>query len=312
MIFTIIAILIIFTIFTALIWLWFFRNEIAFCEKLYDLGITALEKKEYKRAKTYFSKIVNVSSEYKEIRLNLGIALLNLGKYKEAKENFEIAIKISPESYVVLFNLAQAHQHLKEYERAKEYYKRALAQNDKSVYCCINLGLIDYYQKDYAHGLEYFEKANTLLPGNDEILYYITRCKDELCSYDENCDGDEIIKSYLSIANNQNLPKEINLFLAKAYAKLGQIEMAKKHCQESLSKSPKDIESYKLLGAILLIEKDFDSVKQLLKQALNIQPKNKDLHLLLSYSLCHQVDNCSLGKCMLKYQQMLENFLKAR
>ena len=295
-----------------MIWLWFFRNEIAFCEKLYDLGINALEKKQYKKAKTYFLKIVNFSPDYKEIRLNLGIALFNLGKYKEAKDNFEIAIKISPESYMALFNLAQTCQHLKQYKEAREYYTKALAENDKSVYCCINLGLIDYYQKKYSSGLEYFEKANSLLPGNDEILYYIARCKDELCSYDENCNGEEIIKSYLALVNNKNLPKEFDLFLAKAYAKLGQIEMAEKHCEEALSKNSKDIESYKLLGAILLIKKDFDSVKQLLKKALHLQPKNKDLHLLLSYALCHQVENCSLGKCMLKYQQMLEKFLRSR
>lgn len=303
-------ILCIFSIIFVLTWAWFFKNEKDFCENMYAAGLKRLEAGKYLRAKLLFQRVLLMDSKYKAARFNLGVACFNLNDYNLAQNSFEQVLSDSPKDFDATFFLAQTLQLKRNYETSAEVYLKAIELNDKCVDCYFNLGFVYYKQAKYEQALEYLNKANTMHPENERILFYINRCKDELCSYDEVSQGLEIIDEYLSISDTSNLPKDFHLLIARAYAKVGMIDKSEEYCKISLSEDTEDIESYKLLGLIRLIKKDFIETKSLLSTALHLQPKNKELHNLLSYVLCYQVDDCGLNRCREKYYKLMRNFLK--
>lgn len=313
MITSVITILIIYTILLTIAWIWFFKNEKALCRKLYAAGLESFKTEDYKKAKGFFSRIVFLNPNYKDSKYKLGLIYLKLKNYDAAHDLFKQILKNSPKDFDALFNLAQTYQFQEEYNKAEECYLSAINENDKSLDCYFGLGFTNYKQKKYDKALEFFKKAGETVPSNFQIPefypFYINKCNDELCSYEENGEGQSIIDNYLKMAKEPNLPREFNISLATAYAKMGNLEQANEYCQKSLLINAEDIESYKLLGVIQLAKKDFVATKNTLSTALHLQPKNKELHDLLSYALCQQVDDCPLQKCREKYNELMEKFL---
>jgi len=309
LILSLLLILIIFSIVLTTVWLWFFKNEKAFCEKLYSAGMIALEEEKYKNAKTYFSKINFIIPNFKDTGYRLGIALLNLGEYVQAVECFEGVLKTSPKNFDSLLHLAIAFQSLDEDNKAEEAYSKALKESPESGDCLFGLGFICYRQKKYKEAIEFFEKARETFADKVKLAFYINKCNDELSPEHDDIQSKTIIEGYLEIANESNLPAEFNLSLATAYAKAGMIPSALDYCKRSLLDNPEDIESYKLLGLIQLVQMDFVATKNTISTALHLQPKNEELHNILSYVLCQQIDNCTLDKCRERYHEMIKQFL---
>lgn len=311
MIFVVILfILIVFSVGLTLVWMWFFKNEKAFCEKLYNKGLKEFKSEQYKKARTLFSRITIMIPDFKDTRYRLGLTYLKLKEYEKAKTEFELCLKTSPDDFDILFNLALSLLNLKLYEQAEEFYLKALDKNEKDVNCFFGLGLINYNLKKFETAMQFFQKADELSPNNPLYLFYINRCKDELCTYDEEEQVNTIIEAYLKLLEYPNLPKEFHIVLAGAYAKSGNIQESEKYCKLALTKNFENVECYKVLGLIQLIKKDLEETKNTLKTALNLQPNNEEIHNLLSYTLCYQVDDCPLGTCRQKYYELIKKFLK--
>lgn len=173
----------------------------------------------------------------------------------------------------------------------------------------LSLGLADFEQKNYEKALESFNKHPNA-KDNEQVLFYINRCNDELCNYDDAEQVSKIIDEYLRIEAIGNTPKDFNITVAKAYAKIGEIEKAEQYTQKALLENAEDVENYKLLGLIQLANKDFVDAKNTISTGLSLQPKNKELHDILSYGLCYQVDNCTLSECREKYHSLIKKRLK--
>lgn len=300
----------VFSVSFVFVWLWFFKNERDFCEKLYAAGLKRLNAGKYVRAKLLLQKVVLIDSKYKDVEYNLGTAYLKLKEYDSAIGCFTKVLLETPKNFDALFSLAQSFQFKRLYDDAANTYLKAIDENDKSVDCYFNLGYAYYKQAKYDHALEILDKANAMYPNNEQILFYINRCNDELCAYDGAEQGLNIIDEYLKMAKSKNIPEEFNISVARAYAKMGKIKEAEEFCKKSLSSNSESVESYKLLGLIRLIKKDFTETKNLLATALHLQPNNKELHNLLSYALCVQVDDCGLKQCREKYYKLMKKFIK--
>lgn len=269
-----------------------------------------LENEKYKKAKGFFLKTLALDSKYKNARLNLGIAYLKLKDFNSAQDCFETVLKDSPKSFDVLFYLAQTLHVKGVYNQASDYYLKAIEVNDKSFDAYFNFGIVLFNQKMYKEALDSLQKANLLCPENDKILYYITRCNDELCDYEDESKAQQIIDDYMLLSQKSDLPKEIYISIAKAFAKIGEVEKAEEYCQKALVNNSEDVESYKLFGLIQLIKRDYVQTKNVLSTALHLQPQNRELHTLLSYVLCFQVDSCTLKNCRQKYFKLMKKFIK--
>lgn len=309
MIIAILGILLIYVLLLTLAWVWFFKNEKLLCGKLYAAGLEALNNENYKKAKGFFSRIHFLSPNYKDTKYKLAYIELKLANYEHSEDLLKQVIKLNPKDFNALLNLALVYQYLEKYDKAEEYYQKALEQNNKSPDCHYGLGLITYKRSDYQKALDYFINAENYNSKHPRLEFYINKCKDELCNYEESEEAQSIIESYLKMAGDEDLPLEYNISLATAYAKIGNLEMANEYCQKSLLENTEDIGSYKLLGLIQLAKKDYVATKATLSTALHLDPRNKELHDILSYALCQQMDDCPLQKCREIYNELMYKFL---
>lgn len=309
MIFIVLIILIVFSVSLAFFWLWFFKNEnVDSPQILYKKGLKAFQKGNYKKAKVLFSQVADLDANFEDVQYNLGNCLLKLAEYEKAKLYFEAALKTSPNKFDVLFDMALTLQKQKKYDEAEEYYAKALEEKGENFQAYLGLGIVNCNKHDYNKALEFLEKAKSLAPDNTHVLFYIAKCKAELCDFGLNDDCQAIINEYLSMSDKKDLPAEFNISLAKIYAKTGQIAKALEFSKKALNTDTEDVEVYKLLGLIQLIKKEFAEAKNSLSTALHLEPKNEELLEILSYLLCQQEDNCERKKCREKYHEMMKKY----
>ena len=310
----ILILLLLFIITFVFIWSWFFRNEQLFCEKLYVLGGDALNAKNYKRARHYFYKIITTISDYKDTAFKISICYIELQKYEDAEIYLKQVVKADPKDFIAIYMLAQTLVKQNKAEEAQAAYKDGLKVDPQSLECNKELGILIYSQKDFKNALAYLTTAKDLLNRQEpekelrqknEITYYILRCEDELCD-DENIEQRvDIINKYIEIGNFGDVPREFDFVVAKAYSKIEKLEEVEKYCNRALKFNPENIEGYKLLSVLQLVKKDYTAAKSTLTEALVLQPKNNELHEIMSYIVCHKVENCNISRCRKKYFELV-------
>jgi len=310
MIISLLIILLIFVVALAIVWIWFINNEKAAYRRLYALGVKAAEKNDFQKAKNLLLKALSLNSAFKEAKCELCMVYSKLEEHQASKECFESALKANPKDFDTLFNYAELLKMQKKYDEAKDFYLRALKENNKSRDCLFNLGYISFLQNDYVGAMDFFVKILELSSEDIGAHFYLTRCKDEMCKYETEAEGQAIIDEYLEIANKEDLPSEFHISFARSYAKNGNINKALSQCQSALIKDAENIDSYNLLGLIQLLKKDVEGAKNSLTTVVNLESGNAEAHELLSYVFCQQQGRCALNKCREKYHELVNKFIK--
>ena len=312
MIVSLFIILTLFIIAFVAVWIWYVQNERAVHQRFYALGVKAVKKKDFDRAKKLLSKAVDLKSDFKEARCELCLIYSKENDPESSRACFESALKMAPKDFDTLFHYANILKMQNAYDEAKDLYLRALKEDAKNRDCYFNLGYINFYQADYTTALEFFTKVLELYPEDAEAKFYILKCKDEMCEYKSDAEEQDIINEYLKISQNPNLPAEFNLSFAKAYAKTGDIDKALKQCQEGLIKDPENIDGYNLLGLIQLLKNDLSGAKNNLSTVVHLESDNEEAHELLSYVFCQQQSRCALNKCREKYKELVRKFIQPK
>lgn len=308
MIIPILIILCLFSISFVALWIWYLHNEKNVHIRFYRKGMKSFNKKNYQDAKTQFLKALSIDPGYKDVISALGSTYIKLKDYEHAKEYVEKFLKSSPKNFNALYNMGLVLQKLEHNDEAKNYYLKAIQENPKSVLCYLNLGIINFVQKDYTTAMDFLEKAKEIQPDNSKVLFYILRCKDETCNYDDHEEGKAIIEEYLNFQNKWGSPKEFNKILARAYAKNGQMEESVVMCQKALENNTEDIDSYKQLGLVQLVKNDLVGAKNSLLTAVHLKPDDQEAHDLLSYVVCQQKSKCAVKRCREQYQEAVSRF----
>lgn len=309
MFFGLILLIILFSIVFAFVWVWFFKNETLSAEQLNKKGMKAFKRKHYNEAKDFFLEVFALEPEFKNIDLNLAFSFFELGEDEIAKEYFTKILENTPENFDSLLCMAKLMHKEGNYEKAEEFYSKAIEVNPKSWECLFNLGILTYKKHEYNDAWTLFKNAGKLVPKNVQVLCYITMCEAELYDLSQKSKYKSIMYKYKKVIHKKGLPAELGISLAKVYAKTGQIDKALTACKKVLKSEAEDIEVYKILGLIQLIKHDFVGARNTLSTALHLQPKNKEIHEILSYLLCQQSNDCERENCRLKYYEMVQKFL---
>lgn len=304
MFFSLLLILLIFVVAMGIVWLWYFKYTANPFKALYRDAMKVMKNKDYKHASELLQASIEANPDNKDARYALGVVSLELNDLEKAAECFENVLKTSPKDFNALMKLAKTSQLQNNNDKAEELYSKALQENPNSVECQVNLGLIQMSKNNLSEALSFFEKAKEISPDNVEANFYLNKCKDEMCNYEDKQEGQKIIDEYLKLADSKELPLDYYITLTKAQAKMGQLEDALKSCQKALVKNSEDAEAHKLLGLMQLVKKDLVGAKNSLSTALNLKAKNQEVHELLSYVLCQQNDRCLMKKCREKYKEL--------
>lgn len=304
MIVSIFLILIVFSAVLFLVWFWFYKGLGSFGKNLKKAIKKDFEKGNFKKVKELLLKDSDLENNLDNI-YQLGSVHLKLNEYEDAIVRFNEVLKKNPKHFDALMGIAQSYQHQEKYAEAMEAYDKASKENVKDFNCPLNMGEILFETGDYSKALEVLEKAKELFPENVKILFTIAKCKSELCNIDNEEEYQAVFDELNKLADNEDLPEEFDITIAKLYAKTGQLDDAFYHCKHATEKNEENIEAYKLLGLIQLLKKDFSGAKNSLTVALNFQSNNDEIHRLFSYLLCSHEDGCAMQKCRQKYYDLI-------
>lgn len=271
---------------------------------LYERGLDALKKRDYKRARNMFLKSLSKNPDFLEAKYNLGLAYLSIEEYEKAKEYFEKVLEETPDDFSALFNLALAFQLDELYDEALEIYQKAILLEPQDVDCYLNIAVIHFEKEDYQKSIEYLVMARDISPDNTAILFSIVRCKDEMCLYENEDEIAAILGEYEFLLEKTDLPNEFDIALAKAYAKSGRIDDSIEKCLSALEKDYFDDEACRLLGLLLLIKNDSENARKNILKAIDIDPDIPESYNLLSYVFFLEENMDEFTKMKAKYKNI--------
>lgn len=281
-------------------------------EAKYNLALTFIELNDYDKAIKCFEDLLELDPNDFDAQYNMGLVYFRAGDYLNAKKCFEKILETEPRDFNTLFNLALTYQMQQSYEDAQEFYAKALKENEKDADCYFNLGLMAFDTNEYQKALELFEQANGRSFGRTDIMFSILRCKDELCKYETEEEGQDIINQYIKISKYPDLPLDFDVFWARAYAKIGQIDKAYEICNRALVSSPNDALVYRVLGLIKLVKNELEEAKSALLKAIDLDIYNPEGYNILAYVFLQQDNAVEYVTFKTKYKELMaENTVNA-
>lgn len=153
----------------------------------------------------------------------LGIAYHQMMQLDAARRSYERALKLNPKYSEAINNLGTIFYAKKSYRRAIGAYKRALEVNPKSASIHSNLGTAYFARKKYQEAFDSYQKALELDP---EVF--------------EHRSTQGVLLQERSVQEKA----KFHFFLAKTYAKAGQVERALLYIRKSLEEGFKDRQKF--------------------------------------------------------------------
>lgn len=259
----------------------------------------------------------------KDVLFTIGyINLTEIKNYHKAKYSFKKYIdEFDDSSYLAYNNLGLACQNLREKDLAEGYYKNGLTINKKAYQILHNLGNLEASKGNYEAAKDYFLRTIEIYPNDAETFYNLAKIlTDHVLDF-------ELGEKYYRIAiqlepdfymayNNlasiylrhQNYNKAIEILEAgleknpNDYVTLYNLGMlyfnyrkdhiiAKKYFRKSIRLNNNYISAKIGMAKLLILQaQDYHEAEDILLDAYNIEPENKDI--LAHLSIVHKL----LGK----------------
>jgi len=154
----------------------------------------------------------------------IGIAYHQMLELDFARKHYEKAIKLDPKYSEAINNLGTVFYAKKNYRKAVSYYNRALKLNPRSASVFSNLGTAQFARKKYKLAAEAYETALSLDP---EVF--------------ERKGTNGVLLQERSVTERALF----HFYLAKTYAKAGDVERALLYIRKSLEEGFKEREKFK-------------------------------------------------------------------
>ena len=183
-------------------------------------GDICMARKDYRQAIDIYKRIEPPNP----ISLNkIGIAYHQLADLGNAKKHYERAIKLKPDYAEAVNNLGTVYYAVKSYRRAISQYNRALGFTPRSASIYSNLGTAWFARKNYEKASLSYQKALELDP---EVF--------------EHRGASGVLLQERSVTERA----KFHFYLAKTYAKAGQVERALIYMRKSLEEGFKERRKY--------------------------------------------------------------------
>ena len=119
------------------------------CTKVFDSGLAYLNKKEYAKAISDFTKAIEINPNYTSAYYNRGLGYASLKDYTEAISDFTKAIEIEPDNIELYCNRGLVYSRQNNLVQAISDFTKAIeiAPNDAKVY--YSRSIIYYMTKEY-------------------------------------------------------------------------------------------------------------------------------------------------------------------
>lgn len=177
-----------------------------------------------------------------------GIAFHQMLQLDQAKRYYEQAIKLNPKYSEAINNLGAIHYAKKSYRRAITLYRRALDVAPRSASIYSNLGTAYFARKKYAEAFDSYQKALQLDP---EVFEHRST------------------QGVLLQERSVNERAKFHFYLAKTYAKAGNVERALLYMRKAIEEGFKDRNKFQEEPEFAAMQ-ELDEFKQLLAMEVRV------------------------------------------
>lgn len=164
-----------------------------------------------------------IPAESAIIANKIGIAYHQMLLFDQAKKQYERAMKLSPKYPEAINNLGTIYYAKRSYRRATNLYKKALDVNPNSASILSNLGTAFFARKKYAEAFEAYQKALAIDP---EVF--------------EHRGNSGVLLQERSVQERA----KFHFYLAKTYAKAGNVERALQYMRKAIEEGFKEREKF--------------------------------------------------------------------
>ena len=215
-----------------------------------------------------------------------GLIYIKQKKYDKAVKEFLKIIKHDEKFPNAYYNLALSYQMLNQHKEALDNYAKSIELSQNEYDCYYNIGVIYLNQKNYEKALENFKKATDADGEQALAKFYIVYCNDQLSDYYANEEqAEKIISEYLSFEKYKKQIESYYSIIATVYAKIGKIKESKKYCELALDENLSDIQSYRLLGIIYMLENDLEEAEYFINIGKELESEDKDIIEISKYMI---------------------------
>ncbi len=149
----------------------------------------------------------------------IGIAFHQMTALSEAKRQYERAVRLKPDYSEAINNLGTIYYAQKNYRKAITHYKRALKVNPNSASIYSNLGTAYFARKKYDEAFDAYQKALSIDP---EVFEHRST------------------QGVLLQERNVTERAKFHYYLAKTYAKSGNVERALNYMRKAIEEGFKE------------------------------------------------------------------------
>jgi tetratricopeptide (TPR) repeat protein len=233
-------------------------------------GVAYLEKGQYDRAVSQFSKAVKVDPGYVDAYYNRGLAYYSKGEYDRAISDYTRAIELFPQDFDAYFNRGLAHYGKGEYDRAISDYTQVIAINPADTQAYNNRGFLYYYKGEYDIAISDYTKAVDIDPGYTDAYY-----NRGLALYEKG-DYDRASSDYSKVIELNPMDTDAYNNRGLIYYNRGQYDSALYDYSRIIEIDPGYIDAYFNRGLIYYNLKDYRKAAQDFKSVTELDPNDKE------------------------------------
>jgi tetratricopeptide (TPR) repeat protein len=198
-----------------------------------------------------------------------GDELRSVKDYLDAIDYFQAALNKEPHSAVIENKLGLSYLAIQRYALAGKCFRNAIRNDRNLPEAYNNLGAIYYFQKNYGKAIRQYETAIKLRPdtatfyGNMGAAYFAKKDHENaMIAYIHALQLDPEVLNHSSRVGiaGQVTPQEERAFydyiVAKAYAKLGLLDLSLQHLRKAMEEQYKDIDKVYKDSEFAVLRKD--------------------------------------------------------
>lgn len=212
----------------------------------------------------------------------LGDLFVKSSDDKTAMEYYKEIIRLEPQNVDALNNLGGIYRRLKMYDESISVLERAVMFDETNVQVYYNLGFTYKLMGNYDDAIQCFKTVVEENPRDVLAYNHIGSIYAEQEKY-----GDAVASYLHGLKADPNHPV-LHLNLAKSYGMLGEFTKAQSEYEAALKSKPGWLEAIENYSDLLLKKNRTKTACDIVKKALNLNPKDPAMHTKLGDVYCHQ------------------------
>lgn len=232
----------------------------------------AVLSRDFALAARLYNTLLQQSPDDVELLEKMGSIFVKSGDDKKALSYYTKINQIKPNDFNTLNSLGGIYRRLKQYENSIEVLKEALKLNQKVDQVNYNLGFTYKFMEKYDEAVDCFESVIQANP--TDVLAY-----NHLGTiYQKRGENQKAIQTFLKALKVDRNHPILHLNLAKSYEQENQIANAVAEYEAALRSKPGWKDAISDYSKLLLSLNKTKEAKELVTQALSVDPQNVSMH----------------------------------